>query len=237
MPKNGKRLAKAVSQVDSDKRYPLNEALSLAKNLAAAKFDETVEMSVRLGVDPTKADQMVRGAVTMPRGTGKTRRIVVFAKGEKAVEAETAGADIVGADELATKIMDGWTDFDVAVATPDMMGVVGRLGKVLGPRGLMPNPKSGTVTFDVAKAIAEIQAGKVEFRVEKAGIVHAPIGKASFDAEALYDNARALVDQLIKMKPAAAKGTYIRGITVSTTMGPGIRVDASPTALAAMPAA
>lgn len=237
MPKKGKRLDKAFSQLDRDKRYPLDEALSLAKNLAAAKFDETVEISVRLGVDPTKADQMVRGAVTMPRGTGKTRRIVVFAKGDKAKEAEAAGADVVGADELATKIMDGWTDFDVAVATPDMMGVVGRLGKVLGPRGLMPNPKSGTVTFEVEKAIKEIQAGKVEFRVEKAGIVHAPIGKASFGADALYENARALVDQLIKMKPSAAKGTYIRGITVSTTMGPGIRVDASPTALSSMPAA
>jgi large subunit ribosomal protein L1 len=232
MPSKGKRLKAAFAQFDRDKRYGLGEALALAKSMAKAKFDETVEIAVRLGVDPTKADQMVRGAVTMPRGTGKTRRIAVFAKGDKAKEAKDAGADVVGDDDLAEKVAGGWLDFDVAVATPDMMGVVGRLGKVLGPRGLMPNPKSGTVTFDIARTIKEIQAGKVEFRVEKAGIVHAPIGKASFDVEALYENARALIDQLQKMKPSAAKGTYVRGVTVSTTMGPGVRVDASPAALA-----
>jgi large subunit ribosomal protein L1 len=203
-----------------------------AKKTATAKFDETVEMAVRLGVNPTKADQMVRGAVTLPKGTGKVRKIAVFAKGDKAAEATAAGADIVGADDLVEKVAGGFLDFDVAVATPDMMGQVGKLGRVLGPRGLMPNPKSGTVTFDLKFAIKEIQAGKVEFRVEKAGIVHAPIGKASFSVEDLFENARALLDTLQKLKPAAAKGTYVKTISVST-MGPGYRVDTTPSALTA----
>lgn len=229
--RRGKRYKNAASKVDRSKKYKLSEALELAKSLAAAKFDETVEMAVRLGVNPTKADQMVRGAVTMPRGTGKKRRIAVFAKGEKLQEAEAAGADFVGSDDLVQKVQGGWLEFDVAVATPDMMGQVGKLGKLLGPRGLMPNPKSGTVTFDLERTIKEIQAGKVEFRVDKAGVVHAPIGKASFSAEDLFENAKALMDQLQKLKPSSAKGTYIRSVTVTTTMGPGIRIDNTATAL------
>lgn len=225
MAKKGKRLRAAAQKVDREKKYPLSEALALAKSLAGAKFDETVEMAVRLGVNPTKADQMVRGAVTMPRGTGKKRKIAVFAKGEKVKEAEAAGADVIGGEDLVQKIQGGWLDFDIAVATPDMMGQVGKLGKLLGPRGLMPNPKSGTVTFDLERTIKEIQAGKVEFRVDKAGVVHAPIGKASFTAEALYENARALMDALNRLKPSTAKGAYVRGVAVTTTMGPGIRVD------------
>ncbi len=227
MPRIGKRMKSATSKVDADKKYDLATALGLAKETAAAKFDETVEMAVRLGVDPTKADQMVRGAVALPKGTGRTRTIIVFAKGEKAVEAEKAGANFVGADDLIAKITGGWLDFDVAVATPDMMGQVGKVARVLGPRGLMPNPKSGTVTFDLEKTIQEIQAGKVEFRVEKAGIVHVPIGKAGFSAENLFANATAVIDQLQKMKPASAKGTYLKSISVSSTMGPGIGVDTS----------
>ncbi|MBI4829696.1 MAG: 50S ribosomal protein L1 [Nitrospinae bacterium] len=235
MPNEGKRLRAARGRYDRLARHTLAEALALAKSMAGAKFDETVDLAVRLGVNPTKADQMIRGAVTMPRGTGKSRRIAVFAKGDKAKEAKDAGADAVGAEDLVEKIQAGWMDFDVAVSAPDMMGQVGRLGKVLDPRGLMPNPKSGTVTFDLAKAIREIQAGKVEFRVDKSGIVHAPVGKASFAADALLENATALLEQLIKMKPASVKGVYLRGVTVSTTMGPGVKVD--PAALTASAAA
>ncbi|MBI4664775.1 MAG: 50S ribosomal protein L1 [Nitrospinae bacterium] len=225
MPARSKRYKAAVSGVDRDRKYSLLEALKLVKANAKAKFNETVEMAIRLGVNPTKADQMVRGAVTMPKGTGKVRKIAVFAKGEKLKEAEAAGADFSGADELIQKVAGGWMDFDVAVATPDMMGQVGKLGKALGPRGLMPNPKSGTVTFDIEKAIKEIRAGKVEFRVDKAGVVHAPVGKASFAPEDLYENARALLDHLMKIKPSTAKGTYVKSVAVSSTMGPGVRVD------------
>ena len=235
--KKGKRYRAVAEKVDRSKKYALREALELAKACASAKFDETVELAVRLGVNPTKADQMVRGAVTLPKGTGKTRKIAVFAKGEKIKEAEAAGADYVGGDDLAQKIQGGWLDFDVAVATPDMMGVVGKLGKILGPRGLMPNPKSGTVTFDIDRTIKEIQAGKVEFRVDKAGVVHAPIGKASFSVSDLLENASALIEHIQKLKPATAKGTYIKSIAVSTTMGPGIRVDNSVAALSAATAA
>ncbi len=231
--KRGKRYSAAVTGLDSNEKRKLSEALGIVKKIAGAKFDETVEIAVRLGVDPTKADQMIRGAVTMPKGTGKTRKILVFAKGDKAKEAETAGADFIGAEDIVTKIQGGWLDFDVAVATPDMMGQVGKIGKLLGPRGLMPNPKSGTVTFDLANAIKEIQAGKVEFRVDKAGIIHAPIGKASFSAEDLFENARTLMEQLQKMKPASAKGTYIKSVSVTSTMGPGVKVDTSLAGLSA----
>jgi large subunit ribosomal protein L1 len=226
MPKHGKRYVEARKLIDRTKRYDLPEALSLVKQIHPAKFDETVEMAVRLGVDPRHADQMVRGSVVMPHGVGKVPRVVVFAKGEKEKEALEAGADYVGAEDLVAKIQqEGWLDFDRAVATPDMMSLVGRLGKILGPRGLMPNPKSGTVTFDVGRVVREIKAGKVEFRVDKAGIIHAPIGRVSFPDEALIDNARALIDALIRMKPAASKGQYIKGIAVSSTMGPGVKID------------
>ncbi|MDI3257808.1 MAG: 50S ribosomal protein L1 [Kyrpidia sp.] len=225
MAKVGKRYAEAVKQIDPDRLYDPEEALSLVKQVAKAKFDETVEVAVRLGVDPKKADQQVRGAVVLPHGTGKTVRVLVFAKGEKAKEAETAGADVVGDDDLIARIQQGWLDFDVAVATPDMMGSVGRLGRILGPKGLMPNPKTGTVTFDVARAVQEIKAGKIEYRVDKAGNVHAPIGKISFETGQLVDNFHALMDALQKAKPAAAKGQYVRGVAVSSTMGPGIRVN------------
>jgi large subunit ribosomal protein L1 len=226
MPNRGKKYAEARKLIDRTKRYDLPEALSLVKKIHPATFDETVEMAVRLGVDPRHADQMVRGSVVMPHGVGKVPRVVVFAKGEKAKEALEAGADYVGAEDLVAKIQqEGWLDFDRAVATPDMMSLVGRLGKILGPRGLMPNPKSGTVTFDVGRVVREIKAGKVEFRVDKAGIIHAPIGRVSFPEEALIENGRALIDALIRMKPAASKGQYIKGIAVSSTMGPGIKVD------------
>ncbi|MGK7345218.1 MAG: 50S ribosomal protein L1 [Candidatus Nitrospinota bacterium M3_3B_026] len=231
--RRGKRYRAAAERMDRLKKSTLYDALKVAREAAGAKFDETMEIAVRLGVNPTKADQMVRGSVTLPRGTGKTRRIAVFAKGEKIKEAEAAGADVAGAEDLVERVQGGFMDFDVAVATPDMMGQVGKLGRTLGPRGLMPNPKSGTVTFDLEKVIKEIQAGKVEYRVDKAGVVHAPIGKASFDVEALYENARALIDQLQKQKPSSAKGTYIRSITVCSTMGPGVRVDTSAAALSA----
>lgn len=223
--KPGKRRKAATDTPDRSRRYALSDAVSLVKELGFANFDETVDVAVRLGVDPKHADQMVRGAVVLPHGTGKTNRVLVFAKGEKATEAEQAGADHVGADELVAKITEGWLDFDTVVATPDMMGQVGRLGRVLGPRGLMPNPKVGTVTFDVAKAVQDAKAGKVEFRVEKAGIVHAPVGKRSFEPGALAENVRSLVNALVKAKPSAAKGTYLRTITLSSTMGPGIKVD------------
>ncbi|MPM70112.1 50S ribosomal protein L1 [bioreactor metagenome] len=197
----------------------------MVKKTATAKFDETVEVAVKLGVDPKHADQQVRGAVVLPYGTGKTKRVLVFAKGAKVKEAEEAGADFVGAEDMVAKIQGGWTDFDVAVATPDMMGTVGRLGKILGPKGLMPNPKVGTVTMDLTRAINEIKAGKIEYRTDKAGNIHAPIGKASFDNEKLMKNFQTLIDTLIKVKPAAAKGQYMRGVTLSTTMGPGVKVN------------
>jgi large subunit ribosomal protein L1 len=234
MPDVGKKFLAARNLVDRTKRYDLVEALALAKQIHPAKFDETVEVAVRLGVDPRHADQMVRGSVVMPHGVGKIPRVVVFAKGEKEREALEAGADFVGAEDLVTKIQqENWLEFDRAVATPDMMSLVGRLGRVLGPRGLMPNPKSGTVTFEVGRVVREIKAGKVEFRVDKAGIIHAPIGKVSFAAEALVENARALIDSLIRLKPASSKGQYIKGIAVSSTMGPGIKID--PAQAAAVP--
>ena len=227
MAKSGKNYLANRAKVDSEKKYTLTEALELLKSFATKKFDESVDVSVRLGVDPRHADQMVRGAVVLPHGTGKSARVVVFAKGEKEIEARDAGADFVGGDDLAKKISDGWLDFDKAVAAPDMMGVVGKLGRVLGPRGLMPNPKVGTVTFDLARAVKDIKAGKVDFRVEKAGIVHAPVGRISFSAEKLHENISTLVETLNRLKPASSKGNYMRGFTLSTTMGPGIRIDIS----------
>ena len=223
--KPGKKRAAALQKPDKSRRYALSEAVALLKEIAFANFDESVDLAVRLGVDPKHADQMVRGAVVLPHGTGKTNRVLVFAKGEKVSEAEAAGADFVGGDDLVAKINEGWLDFDTVIATPDMMGQVGRLGRVLGPRGLMPNPKVGTVTFDVSKAVSEAKAGKVEFRVEKAGIVHAQVGKKSFGEPELAGNVKSLVGALVKAKPAAAKGTYLRSITLSSTMGPGIKVD------------
>jgi large subunit ribosomal protein L1 len=225
MPKHGKKYEEAAKLIDKDKLYDPEEAVDLVKKTASAKFDESVEVAVKLGVDPKHADQQVRGAIVLPHGTGKTKRVLVFAKGEKAKEAETAGADFVGAEDMVEKIQGGWTDFDVAVATPDMMGMVGRLGKILGPKGLMPNPKVGTVTLDVTRAINEIKAGKIEYRTDKAGNIHAPIGKVSFDNEKLVDNFHTLLDILIKVKPSAAKGTYLRNITLATTMGPGVRIN------------
>ena len=225
MAKHGKRYRAGLALVDREKRYPLDEAIRVAVDTAKAKFDETLEIAVRLGVDPRQADQNVRGTVVLPHGTGKSVRVLVFAKGEKEREATEAGADYVGGEDVVKKITEGWLDFDKAIATPDMMGLVGRIGKVLGPRGLMPNPKVGTVTFDVGKAVKELKAGKVEYRVEKAGIVHVPIGKASFGAAKLSDNAHALLNSLIKAKPAAAKGNYLLSISVATTMGPGVKID------------
>jgi large subunit ribosomal protein L1 len=224
--RHGKKYRNAAKRVEA-RPYPLADAVKMAAETAYAKFDETVEIAMRLGVDPKHADQMVRGTVVLPHGLGRTSRVLVFAQGEKIREAEEAGADFVGGDDLAKKIEGGWLDFEAVVATPDMMRVVGRLGKVLGPRGLMPNPKTGTVTPDVARAIQEIKAGKVEFRVDKTGIVHAPFGKRSFGAEKLSENAHALVAAVVKAKPPAAKGKYIKTVTVSSTMGPGIRVDES----------
>lgn len=225
--RTGKRRKTAFEKVQRDQRYSLQEATGLIKECAFGKFDETVDLAVRLGVNPKHADQMVRGAVVLPHGTGSTKRVLVFAKGDKVAEAEAAGADFVGADDLVAKITGGWLEFDTVIATPDMMGQVGRLGRVLGPRGLMPNPKVGTVTFDVTKAVSEAKAGKVEFRVEKAGIVHVPVGKCSFDAAKLEDNVRALLDTLNRLKPSTAKGIYMKSITLSSTMGPGIRIDPS----------
>ena len=227
MAKRSKRYQKAAARIERGRKYPLDEAIrTLVAEDGKAKFDETVELAVKLGVDPRQADQNVRGTVVLPHGTGKSVRVLVFAKGDKAKEAQEAGADHVGADEVAKKIQDEqWLDFDTAIATPDMMGVVGRLGKILGPRGLMPNPKVGTVTFDVGKAVREVKAGKVEFRVEKAGIVHVPIGKRSFGPERLTENAHALLTSLLRAKPAASKGNYMQSVAVSTTMGPGIRID------------
>ena len=225
--RTGKRRKVALEKVQRDQRYSLQEATGLVKECAFGKFDETVDLAVRLGVNPKHADQMVRGAVVLPHGTGSTKRVLVFAKGDKVAEAEAAGADFVGADDLVAKITGGWLEFDTVIATPDMMGQVGRLGRVLGPRGLMPNPKVGTVTFDVNKAVSEAKAGKVEFRVEKAGIVHVPVGKCSFEAGKLAENVQALLETLNRLKPATAKGLYMKSITLSSTMGPGIRVDPS----------
>ena len=222
----GKKYVESSKLVDKNVLYTPAEALDLAVKTAKAKFDETIELHVRLGVDPRHADQQVRGAVVLPNGTGKTVKVLVFAKGAKATEAQEAGADFVGAEELVQKIQgENWFDYDVVVATPDMMGVVGRLGRVLGPKGLMPNPKSGTVTFDVAKAIAEIKAGKVEYRVDKTAIVHCPIGKVSFGVEKLQENFHALMEALVKAKPAAAKGQYVKSVSVSSTMGPGAKIN------------
>ena len=224
--KRGKNYQEAAKLVDRNTLYSPKEALDLVLQTARAKFDETIEVHVRLGVDPRHADQQVRGAVVLPHGTGKTVRVLVFAKGEKAKEAEAAGADFVGAEELVDKIQkENWFDYDVVVATPDMMGVVGKLGKVLGPKGLMPNPKSGTVTFDVAKAIAEIKAGKVEYRVDKTAIIHVPVGKKSFGTEKLAENFHTLMEAIVKAKPAAAKGQYIKSVAVASTMGPGIKIN------------
>ena len=226
MAKKGKKYTQAVEKIDRAKLYDAPEALGLVAEIATAKFDETVEAHIKLGVDGRHADQQVRGAIVLPHGTGKTKKVLVFAKGEKAAEAQAAGADFVGAEDLVQKIQsENWFDFDIVVATPDMMGVVGRLGRVLGPKGLMPNPKSGTVTFDVAKAIEEIKAGKVEYRVDKTAIVHCPIGKASFGVEKLQQNFHALMDALVKAKPAAAKGQYIKSVSVSSTMGPGAKIN------------
>ena len=224
--KHGKKYNDSKKLIDSLKLYEPDEAVTLVKQTGKAKFDETVEISVRLGVDPRHADQQVRGAVVLPHGTGKKVKVLVFAKGDKATEAEAAGADYVGAEEYITKIQkENWFDFDVVGATPDMMGLVGRLGRVLGPKGLMPNPKSGTVTMDVTRAVNEIKAGKVEYRVDKTSIVHCPLGKTSFTEQQLGENLRALMDAIVKAKPASAKGTYIRSCVVSSTMGPGIKVN------------
>jgi len=225
MPVMTKREKAARAIFDEEKPYPVEEALEIVKKLPAAKFDESVDMSLRLGVDPKHADQMVRGAIVLPHGIGKVVRVAVFAKGEKEREAREAGADVVGAEDLVERIQGGWMDFDSTVATPDLMGQVGKLGKVLGPRGLMPNPKLGTVTFDVGRAVREVKAGKVEFRVDKAGNVHVPVGKKSFAADQLVANALALLEAIVRAKPSASKGQYLRSITVSSTMGPGIQVD------------
>jgi len=224
MSKPGKKFKEAAAQVDRDKRYELLEALELCKAGVQAKFDQSVDVAVRLGVDPRKADQNIRGSVVLPKGTGKKFRILVFAKGEKETEAKNAGADFVGADDLVAKIQGGWTDFDRVIATPDMMGQVGRLGKILGPRGLMPNPKTGTVTFDIRQAVDQIKAGKVDFRVDKAGIVHAPIGKLSFAAADLAENFTELMAALVKMKPSSSRGVYVQNVAVSSTMGVGIKI-------------
>jgi large subunit ribosomal protein L1 len=225
MLKKGKRILAAKAKIEPGKRYSLKEAAEIVTSTAATKFDETVDAAIRLGVNPAHADQMVRGSVVLPHGLGKTVRILVFAKGEKEKEALEAGADLVGNDDIIEKIKGGWMEFDRVIATPDMMGSVGKIGKILGPRGLMPNPKVGTVTFEVAKAVNELKAGKVEFRVEKAGIVHSPVGKVSFGAEKLRENLSALLETIIKLKPASSKGIYIKSISLSSTMGVGVRID------------
>ena len=225
MAKSGKKYQDAAKLIESGKLYASQEAMELVKKTATAKFDETIELHVRLGVDPKYADQQVRGALVLPHGTGKTQRVLVFAKGEKVAEAEAAGADFVGSDEIVQKIQGGWLDFDVAVATPDMMGTVGRLGKVLGPRGLMPNPKLGTVTMDLTKAIADIKAGKVEYRLDKTNIIHCPVGKASFTEEQLRENLQALLDALNKAKPSSLKGAYMKSAVLTSTMGPGVKLN------------
>lgn len=226
MAKKGKKYQEALSKFDKNNYYNATEALGVVVEVASAKFDETVEAHIKLGVDSRHADQQVRGAVVLPNGTGKTNRVLVFAKGEKAKEAEAAGADFVGAEDLVTKIQsENWFDFDVIVATPDMMGLVGRLGRVLGPKGLMPNPKSGTVTFEVEKAINEIKAGKVEYRLDKTNIIHVPVGKVSFGKEKLAENFHALMEAVVKAKPSAAKGQYLRSVVVASTMGPGVKIN------------
>ena len=225
MAKRGKKFNAASEKIDRNQRYTFEEGVALAVSSGFANFDETVDVAVRLGVDPRHADQMVRGTVALPHGTGKEVRVAVFAKGEKEKEAQDAGADVVGAEDLAEKIQGGWTDFDRAIATPDMMAVVGKLGRILGPRGLMPNTKSGTVTFDLAKAVKEIKGGKIEFRVDKGGVVHAPIGKKSFGPDKIRENMNSLLETLVRLKPATAKGTYVKGISISTTMGPGLKLD------------
>ena len=225
MPKHGKKYSDIAKSYDLTQVYEVEEALALVKKNAKAKFDETIEVAVRLNLDPRQSDQQIRGAVVLPNGTGVTRRVLVFAKGDKVKEAEAAGADFVGSEELVTKIQGGWFDFDVAIATPDMMGVVGKIGRLLGPKGLMPNPKTGTVTMDVTKAVAEVKAGKIEYRLDKAANVHARIGKASFPVEKLVENYMTLVDTLIKVKPAAAKGQYIKNIAVTSTMSPAVRIN------------
>ena len=221
-----KRKVEARSKIDRDLKYNLQDGIEAVLGSSYAKFDESVDVAIKLGVDPRHADQMVRGTCILPHGTGKSVRVLVFAKGEKEKEALDAGADHVGGDDLAKQIQDGWLDFDKAVATPDMMGVVGKLGKILGPRGMMPNPKVGTVTFDIAKAVTELKGGKVEFRVEKAGIVHCPVGRVSFGTEKLSDNIKALLESIMRLKPSASKGVYLKGMSLSTTMGPGLRLDA-----------
>ncbi len=223
--KTGKKYADSLKLIDRTKQYDPEEAIALVKQTAKAKFDETVEISVRLGVDPRHADQQVRGTVVLPNGTGKTKTVLVIAKGPKAEEAQAAGADFVGAEDMIAKIQGGWFGFDVCIATPDMMGLVGRLGRVLGPKGLMPNPKTGTVTMDVTKAITETKAGKVEYRVDKTAIIHCPVGKASFEEQKLTENLRTLMEAIIKAKPSAAKGAYIKSAVLSTTMGPGIKLN------------
>jgi large subunit ribosomal protein L1 len=225
MLRRGKRIIAAKAKVEPTKRYTLKEATEMIVSMGGVKFDETVDAAVRLGVNPAHADQMVRGSVVLPNGLGKTVRVLVFAKGDKEKEALEAGADLVGSDEIIEKIKGGWLDFDRVIATPDMMGSVGKIAKILGPRGLMPNPKVGTVTFDLANAVKELKAGKVEFRVEKAGIVHSPVGKLSFGAEKLSENINALLEIIIKLKPASSKGTYIKSIAISSTMGAGVRID------------
>jgi large subunit ribosomal protein L1 len=223
--KKGKAYSNAIKQIEKNKLYDPQEALNLVKEIASAKFDETVEVHIKLGVDPRHADQQVRGTVSLPHGTGKTRKVLVFAKGEKIKEAEQAGADYVGGEEIAEKIQGGWFDFDIAVATPDMMAVVGKLGKILGPRGLMPNPKSGTVTFDIERTINELKAGRIEYRVDKTSIIHAPIGRVSFEVEKLQENLNTFAEALIKAKPAAAKGQYMRSVSICSTMGPGVKIN------------
>jgi len=225
MPKRGKKYQSSKSNVETQKRYEFAEAVESAIKSSYAKFDETIDVAVRLGVDPRHADQMVRGTVVLPNGLGKEIKVLVFAKGEKIAEAKEAGADFVGSDDLVEQIQGGWFGFDRAIATPDMMGTVGKIGKLLGPRGLMPNAKTGTVTFDVGKAVQELKAGKIDFRVEKAGIVHAPMGKVSFGVEKIMQNLMAFLETIIRLKPSSSKGTYLKGIAISTTMGPGIKID------------
>ena len=229
MPKHGKRYRAAAEKVEPHKLYAPQDGVKLVKDTAFAKFDETVELHIRTGLDPRHADQQVRGTAVLPAGTGRTQRVVAFAQGDKAREAEAAGADVVGADDLVQRIQGGWTDFDVAVATPDMMGAVGRLGRILGPRGLMPNPRSGTVTLDIGRAIREIKGGRVEFRVDRSGVIHAPIGKVSFSEDRVLQNLGALVDAVVRAKPSGAKGQYIRTINIAATMGPGVSLDLQPT--------
>jgi len=225
MARIAKKYAEAIKKVDREKRYDMNEALDLLPEMTFAKFDETVEIALRLGVDPRHSDQMVRGSVALPNGLGKKVRVLVFAKGQKEKEAEEAGAEFFGAEELIEKIQKGWLDFDKAIATPDMMGMVSKLGKILGPRGLMPNPKVGTVTFDIAKTVKEMKAGRVEFRVDKAGNLHIPVGKISFGKEKLLENVNSLLDVIVRLKPPSSKGTYVKGIAICTTMSPGIKID------------